>query len=60
MARIKKQLRKIIRYTLAFGAGAHFIELATAIYEEAYITAWLTGFFGILDLVAVYVLGEER
>ena len=57
---MKNKLRKIVRYTLAFGAGAHFIELGTAIYEKAYITAWLTGVFGVLDLFAVYVLGEEK
>ena len=57
---MKNKLRKIVRYTLAVGAGAHFIELGTAIYEKAYITAWLTGVFGVLDLFAVYVLGEEK
>lgn len=57
---MRKTIRKYIRYSLALGAGAHFIELGTALYEEAYITAGLTAFFGSLDLVAVYALGEDN
>ena len=57
---MRKKIRKYIRYSLALGAGAHFIELGTALYEEAYITAGLTAFFGSLDLLAVYVLGEDN
>ena len=57
---MRKTIRKYIRYSLALGEGAHFIELGTALYEEAYITAGLTAFFGSLDLVAVYALGEDN
>lgn len=57
---MRTKIRKYIRYSLALGAGAHFIELITALYEEAYITAGLTVFFGSLDLLAVYALGEDN
>lgn len=53
------KLRKYIRYTLTIGAFAHAIEFATAMYEEAYITAVVTAIFGVLDLLAVYVLKNE-
>lgn len=53
------RLRKYIRYTLAIGAFAHAIEFGTAMYEQAYITAGVTAVFGVLDLLAVYVLKDE-
>ncbi|MGB0421926.1 MAG: hypothetical protein ACPGL0_12235 [Limisphaerales bacterium] len=47
------------RVLTCYGAFAHLIEFGTAMYEQAYITAGVTAVFGVLDLLAVYVLKDE-
>ena len=37
----------------------HFIEFGFALYEKAYITSIITIVFGILDLLAAYIVKEK-
>jgi len=57
---LRKKLKKYVRYGLGVGAFAHFIELISSLYEQAYITASITAIFGCLDLLGAYVLSEKE
>tara|TARA_R100001460_G_scaffold7971_1_gene20012 strand:+ start:364 stop:591 length:228 start_codon:yes stop_codon:yes gene_type:complete len=57
--RLVKKFRKYVSYSLTIGGIAHFIEFGFAIYEKAYITSVITIIFGILDLLAAYIIKEK-
>jgi len=57
--RLIKKLRKYVAYSLTIGGLAHFIEFGFALYEKAYITSVITIVFGILDLLAAYIVKEK-
>jgi hypothetical protein len=53
---IKLKLRKYVSYSLGIGGLAHFIEFGVAMYEDAHITSTITLIFGVLDLIAAYLV----
>tara|TARA_B100000900_G_C20579690_1_gene716944 strand:+ start:946 stop:1143 length:198 start_codon:yes stop_codon:yes gene_type:complete len=54
--KIKLKLRKYVSYSLGIGGLAHFIEFGVAMYEDAHITSIITLIFGVLDLIAAYLV----
>lgn len=60
MSRIKNGLIKVIEWSLYAHGGLHFLEFATAIYEEAYITASFAAFGAITMMLGAWLLPDSH
>jgi len=57
---IKKHLLNILRWGLRFHGISHFIEVVSAINEEAYITATIAFIFIVIEILASFFIPNEH
>ena len=57
---IKKHLLNILRWGLRLHGISHFIEVVSAIAEEAYITATITFIFIVVEILASFFIPNEH
>ena len=57
---IKRQLLNILRWGLRLHGISHFIEVASAINEEAYITATIAFIFIVIEILASFFIPNEH
>ena len=57
---IKKSLLNILRWGLRLHGISHFIEVASAINEEAYITATIAFIFISIEILASFFIPNEH
>ena len=57
---IKKHLLNILRWGLRLHGISHFIEVISAINEEAYITATIAFIFIIIEILASFFIPNEH
>ena len=57
---IKKSLLNILRWGLRLHGISHFIEVISAINEEAYITATIAFIFIIIEILASFFIPNEH
>ena len=55
-----KYFLTILRWSLRLHGIIHFVELGSALYEKAYITASLACFIGITELLASFFIPNEH
>jgi hypothetical protein len=53
-------LTRIIQISLGLHGGIHLLELGSAIYEEAYMTASLAAFASLTMLIGMIILDPEE
>ena len=58
--RIKKSFISILRWALRFHGAIHLIELSSALYEEAYITAFIAFIAGLIEILASFLIPNEH
>jgi len=57
---IKKHLLNILRWGLRLHGISHFIEVVSAINEEAYVTATIAFIFIAIELLASFFIPNEH
>ena len=57
---IKKHLLNILRWGLRLHGISHFIEVFSAINEEAYITATIALLFIVIEILASFFIPHEH
>ena len=57
---IKRQLLNILRWGLRLHGISHFIEVASAINEEAYMTATIAFIFIVIEILASFFIPNEH
>ena len=57
---IKKHLLNILRWGLRLHGISHFIEVISAINEEAYITATIAFIFIVIEILASFLIPNEH
>ena len=57
---VPSRFKGLLRNLLGLDGVFHLVEMAAAIYEEAYITATILGFSATLMFVSCWVLGERH
>ena len=57
---IKKHFLNILRWGLRFHGISHFIEVLSAINEEAYITATIAFIFICIEILASFFIPHEH
>ena len=57
---LKKYLLDILRWGLRLHGISHFIEVVSAINEEAYITATIAFIFIVIELLASFFIPKEH
>ena len=57
---IKKHLSNILRWGLRLHGISHFIEVGSAINEEAYITATIAFIFIVIEILASFFIPNEH
>ena len=57
---IKKYFLGILRWGLRFHSAIHLIELISAIYEEAYMTAGIAFVGGSIEVLASFFIPNEH
>ena len=57
---IKKHFLNILRWGLRLHGISHFIEVASAIHEEAYITATIAIIFIIIEILVSFFIPNEH
>ena len=57
---IKKHFLNILRWGLRLHGISHFIEVASAINEEAYITATIAFIFIVIEILASFFIPDEH
>ena len=58
--KIPEWLENTLTWLLGIDGFLHLIEMGTALYEEAYITASILGFSAIIMFLSCWVLGERH
>ena len=56
----KKHFLNILRWGLRFHGISHFIEVVSAINEEAYITASIAFIFIVIEILASFFIPNEH
>ena len=56
---MKKHFLGFLRWGLRFHGVSHFIEVFSAIHEEAYVTASIATFFIFLEILASFYIPKE-
>ena len=57
---IKKHFLNILRWGLRLHGISHFIEVASAINEDAYITATIAFIFIVIEILASFFIPNEH
>ena len=57
---IKKHLLNILRWGLRLHGISHFIEVISAINEQAYITATIACIFIVIEILASFLIPNEH
>ena len=57
---LKKHFLGFLRWGLRLHGVSHFIEVFSAIHEEAYITASIATFFIFLEILASFYIPKEH
>lgn len=51
---------RVVQFFLGFEVLLHFLQVASAYYEEAWTTLVLTSFHTLLMIIAVYLVGSRH
>ena len=51
---------RMTQFVLGLDGILHLVEVASAIYEEAWTTATLTGFHALFFFIGVYLIGHDH
>ena len=60
MSKIREYGLRMTQFILGIDGILHLVEFASAIYEEAWVTATFTGIHAVFFFIGVYLIGHDH